>query len=233
MISRQIVEDVLQEAKRKGATATDLVLVENELVTAQVRLRETEMLRSAREVRLGLRLFFDKRSATSSTSDLSKESLARLVEDTAVLAKAIAHDEYSGLPLLRNAPRISRIFICTIRTAKLSLSRTSLTEPRRPRMRPCPPIAELPTPKGRSSRATSFESSTVAVRAFWVSIEVRPSAWRCRPSPRRRTACNAIIGTLVPGTWALWSRLKRSASARLSALSDVWAHARSQPRRSR
>ncbi|MBZ0159414.1 TldD/PmbA family protein [Candidatus Methylomirabilis sp.] len=99
MISRQIVEDVLQEAKRKGATATDLVLVENELVTAQVRLRETEMLRSAREVRLGLRLFFDKRSATSSTSDLSKESLARLVEDTAVLAKAIAHDEYSGLPL--------------------------------------------------------------------------------------------------------------------------------------
>ena len=98
MISQQIVEEVLQEAKRKGATAADLVLIENELVTAQVRLRETETLRSAKEVRLGLRLFFDKRSATSSTSDLSKESLARLVEDTAVLAKAIAHDECSGLP---------------------------------------------------------------------------------------------------------------------------------------
>ncbi|MDE2483715.1 MAG: TldD/PmbA family protein [candidate division NC10 bacterium] len=98
MISRQIAEEVLQETKRKGATAADLVLVENELVTAQVRLRETEMLRSAKEVRLGLRLFFDKRSATSSTSDLSKESLARLVEDTAVLAKATAHDDCSGLP---------------------------------------------------------------------------------------------------------------------------------------
>jgi PmbA protein len=98
MISQQIVEEVLQEAKRKDATAADLVLVENELVTAQVRLRETETLRSAKEVRLGLRLFFDKRSATSSTSDLSRESLARLVEDTTVLAKATAHDDCSGLP---------------------------------------------------------------------------------------------------------------------------------------
>ncbi|CBE69931.1 MAG: TldD/PmbA family protein [Candidatus Methylomirabilis oxygeniifera] len=98
MISRQIVEEVLQEAKRKGATEADLVLTENELVATQVRLGETETLRSAKEVRLGLRLFFDKRSATSSTSDLSTESLARLVEDTAVLAKAIARDECSGLP---------------------------------------------------------------------------------------------------------------------------------------
>lgn len=98
MISQQIVEEVLQEAKRKDATAADLVLIENELVTAQVRLRETETLRSAKEVRLGLRLFFGKRSATSSTSDLSKESLAQLVEDTAVLAKVTAHDECSGLP---------------------------------------------------------------------------------------------------------------------------------------
>lgn len=99
MISRQIVEEVLKEAKRKEATEADLVLVENELVTTQVRLGETETLRSAKEVRLGLRLLFDKRSATSSTSDLSTESLARLVEDTAVLAKAIARDECSGLPL--------------------------------------------------------------------------------------------------------------------------------------
>lgn len=99
MINQQIVEAVLQEAKQKGATAADTVVIENELVTAQVRLRETETLRSAKEVRLGLRLFFDKRSATSSTSDLSKESLARLVEDTTVLAKATAHDECSGLPM--------------------------------------------------------------------------------------------------------------------------------------
>jgi PmbA protein len=99
MISQQIIEEVLQEARQKGATAADMVLIENELVTAQVRLRETDTLRSAKEVRLGLRLFFDKRSATSSTSDLSKESLARLIEDTVVLAKATAHDEHSGLPL--------------------------------------------------------------------------------------------------------------------------------------
>jgi PmbA protein len=105
MISRQIVEEVLQQAKQKGATDADLVLAENELVTTQVRLGETETLRSAKEVRLGLRLFFDKRSATSSTSDLSTESLTRLVEDTAVLAKAIARDDCSGLPTAEECAR--------------------------------------------------------------------------------------------------------------------------------
>jgi len=98
MISQRIGEQVLQEAKRKGATEADLALVQNELVTVQVRFGEVETIRSAREVGLGLRLFFGKRSATSSTSDLSKESLARLVEDTAILAKATAHDDFSGLP---------------------------------------------------------------------------------------------------------------------------------------
>ncbi|MDD5558802.1 TldD/PmbA family protein [Candidatus Methylomirabilis sp.] len=105
MIGQQIVEEVLQQAKQKGATEADLVLAENELVTTQVRLGETETLRSAKEVRLGLRLFFDKRSATSSTSDLSTESLARLVEDTAVLAKAIARDDCSGLPTAEECAR--------------------------------------------------------------------------------------------------------------------------------
>jgi PmbA protein len=98
MISQQTAETVLQEARRKGATEADLVLMENELVTVQVRMGEVETIRSAREVGLGLRLFAGKRSATSSTSDLSRESLARLVEDTIVLAKVTAHDEFSGLP---------------------------------------------------------------------------------------------------------------------------------------
>jgi len=98
MISQRIAEETLEEAKRKGATEADVVAVENELVTAHVRLGEVETLRSAREVRLGLRLFFGKRSATSSTSDLSRDSLARLVEDTTALALATAHDEFSGLP---------------------------------------------------------------------------------------------------------------------------------------
>jgi PmbA protein len=98
MISQKIAEQVLEEATRKGATEADLALVQNELVTVQVRFGEVETIRSAKEVGLGLRLFFGRRSATSSTSDLSKESLTRLVEDTAVLAKATAHDGFSGLP---------------------------------------------------------------------------------------------------------------------------------------
>ncbi len=100
MISQHLVEEVLEESRRKGATEADVVALDNELVSVQVRLGEIDMLRSARESRVGLRLFSGKRSATSSTSDLSKDSLKRLVEDTYTLATATAHDEFSGLPSL-------------------------------------------------------------------------------------------------------------------------------------
>ncbi len=99
MISERIAEEVLREARRRGGTEADLVGIENELLSAQVRLGEVETLRSARESRVGLRLFCGKRSATSSTSDFSKDSLTRLVDDTLALAKATAHDDFSGLPL--------------------------------------------------------------------------------------------------------------------------------------
>jgi PmbA protein len=98
VIGLEVVEGVLDQARQQGATEADVVAAENELVTIQVRLGALETIRSARESRLGLRLFVGKRSATSSTSDLSRDSLTRLVEETAALAKATAHDDCAGLP---------------------------------------------------------------------------------------------------------------------------------------
>src|SRR3989454_8136512 len=63
-----------------------------------VRLGEVEKISQAQEKRLGLRLFFGSSSATSSTSDISKGSIARLIDDTCAVARLTAKDEYSGLP---------------------------------------------------------------------------------------------------------------------------------------
>ena len=93
-----LASDMLDRAKSLGATEADVLVAEGDSVSVQVRLSAVDRLSKAREKSLGLRVFFGKRSASASTSDFSKESLARLVTDTCALAKAVAEDEMSGLP---------------------------------------------------------------------------------------------------------------------------------------
>ncbi|WP_376753387.1 TldD/PmbA family protein [Candidatus Nitrospira allomarina] len=94
----ELAATVLKRAKALGATEADLLVAEGDSVSVQVRMSEVDRLSKAREKVLGIRVFFGKRSASSSTSDFSKVSLDRLVSDTCSLAKAVVEDETSGLP---------------------------------------------------------------------------------------------------------------------------------------
>ncbi|MDR4484546.1 MAG: TldD/PmbA family protein [Nitrospirales bacterium] len=94
----ELAAEVLKRAKALGATEADLLVAEGDSVSVQVRMSEVDRLSKAREKVLGIRVFFGKRSASSSTSDFSKASLHRLVSDTCSLAKAVVEDETSGLP---------------------------------------------------------------------------------------------------------------------------------------
>ena len=67
----QVVQDLLRTARQRGATAGDALLVDNASFEVQVRLGEVEKVQQSHQKRLGLRLFFGQRSATTSTSDLS------------------------------------------------------------------------------------------------------------------------------------------------------------------
>src|SRR5262245_65967464 len=93
-----LVQDLLQTARQRGATAGDALLVDNESFEVQVRLGEVEKVQQSHQKRLGLRLFFGQRSATTSTSDLSEASLRQLLDDTCALAQAMAADPQAGLP---------------------------------------------------------------------------------------------------------------------------------------
>lgn len=95
---RELADDLLKEAARKGASGAEVLVVEDEAFSVQVRMRAVDTLKSARERRLGLRLCFGERSATTATSDLSPESLRRLLDDTAAMGHATAEDPCSGLP---------------------------------------------------------------------------------------------------------------------------------------
>jgi PmbA protein len=93
-----MIQDLLRMARQRGATAGDALLVENDAFDVEVRLGEVEKVQHSHQKRLGLRLFFGQRSATTSTSDLSLASLEHLLADTCALARAMAEDPCAGLP---------------------------------------------------------------------------------------------------------------------------------------
>lgn len=97
-LTQTLAADLLEKVKRKGATAADVVAVEGDSASVQVRLGAVDRLSKAQEKRLGLRVYFGHRSAGASTSDLAPAALDELVATTCALAQAVVEDPYSGLP---------------------------------------------------------------------------------------------------------------------------------------
>jgi len=94
----KLAEWALEVAKKAGATAIEVLLVNGESLSAGVRLGEVEKLKSSRERRLGLRVFSGQSSATSSTAEIEQDSLKDFIKSTVELAKLTAPDPWSGLP---------------------------------------------------------------------------------------------------------------------------------------
>ena len=97
-IDQNFTEDLIARAKRKGASAVDVVAVEGDSASVQVRLSAVDKLSKAQEKRLGLRVYFGRRSGGGSTSDFSPPAVDELVATTCALAEAIVEDPDSGLP---------------------------------------------------------------------------------------------------------------------------------------
>ncbi len=98
LIDRNLTSELLAKVKRKGATAADVVAVEGDSASVQVRLSAVDKLSKAKEKRLGLRVYFGHRSAGMSTSDFSSAALDDLAETTCALARAVVEDPHAGLP---------------------------------------------------------------------------------------------------------------------------------------
>jgi PmbA protein len=97
-IDLALAEWVLDEAKRAGATAAEVLCVAGESIEAGVRLGEVEKLKHSRERRLGIRVFTGQSSATASTAELERAALTRFVAHTIEMARLSAADPWAGLP---------------------------------------------------------------------------------------------------------------------------------------
>jgi len=95
---QHITQQVIDRAKKSGASAADVMFREDETFSVTVRMAEIETLKEAISRNLMLRVFIGKRTATSHTSDVSGPAVERLVAETVEMARLTSEDESGGLP---------------------------------------------------------------------------------------------------------------------------------------
>ena len=102
------VSDLVAAARKAGADTSDALYVCNASTNVSVRLGALEDVERSEGEEIGLRVFVGRRSASVSSSDLSAEALAALVERATAMAREAPEDPYAGLApedrLLRGDP---------------------------------------------------------------------------------------------------------------------------------
>lgn len=88
---------LISAALKAGADAADVLYAADASTGVQVRLGEVEDVERSESEQIGLRLFVGSRSASVSSSDLSADALAALVERAAAMAREAPEDPYAGL----------------------------------------------------------------------------------------------------------------------------------------
>jgi len=97
-----IVEHALACARAAGADQADALLIRGRSLEARVRGDTTDFVKQSQEQILGIRTLVKRdggmSSATTSTSDLARDAVRRMAEESAALARATAPDPTAGLP---------------------------------------------------------------------------------------------------------------------------------------
>ena len=94
----EIASRVAAIAKAKGADDAEAIIRDGSELTTKVRMGEAELVQEAGSRAVGLRVFCDKRSAVTYSSDMRPEALEAWVENTVALAKLSEPDDLNTLP---------------------------------------------------------------------------------------------------------------------------------------
>ena len=95
---QQMVEDTLAMAKRLGASDAGVEVSEGVGLSVSVRLGELENVERNRDKSLGVSVYLGQRRGNASTSDFSKDAIARTVQAAYDIARFTAEDPAAGLP---------------------------------------------------------------------------------------------------------------------------------------
>lgn len=93
----QLVEDLLSEAKKQGATSAEAGVSSDAGLSVNVRLGEVETIEHTRDQGLGISVWFGHRKGSSSTSDFSGEAVRDAVRAACNIARYTSEDSCNGL----------------------------------------------------------------------------------------------------------------------------------------
>jgi PmbA protein len=91
------IEDLLGEAKRRGASAAEAVVSASAGIEVAVRLGEVETVEHTRDNGLGLTVYFGHRKGSASTSDLSPAAVREAVRAACAIASHTQSDPCASL----------------------------------------------------------------------------------------------------------------------------------------
>jgi PmbA protein len=93
-----IATDVVARALKAGASAADAIVRESTEFSTVVRLGQVETLKEAGSRDVGLRVFLGQRTASTYSSDFTREGIERLIKGAVELARVTSDDPSAGLP---------------------------------------------------------------------------------------------------------------------------------------
>ena len=93
-----LAEEIVRRGRAEGADEVEVTISDGREFAVDVRLGEIENLVEAGARHLGFRIIKDLRTAFASTSDLSRETVRRLVRNAVRRAELSSRDEFAGLP---------------------------------------------------------------------------------------------------------------------------------------
>ncbi len=94
---RNLAAQVLDIAKRQGATAVEVEVSEGFGQNVTIRLGETETIEHNRDKDMGLTVYFGERRGNASTSDFSASAIEDTVRAACTIARQTADDPFAGL----------------------------------------------------------------------------------------------------------------------------------------
>jgi PmbA protein len=97
-ITQELLSDIITSALKRGATEAEVIALETTEFSVDVRLGEVETLEESASRGLGLRVIYEGRQASASTSDTQPKALEKLVADAVEMARLTSVDEAAVLP---------------------------------------------------------------------------------------------------------------------------------------
>jgi len=94
---RQNIDDLLSEAKRRGATAAEAAVSNSIGLEVAVRMGEVETVEHTRDHGLWISVYFGQRKGSASTSDLSPKAIRDAVGQACSIATHTQEDRCAGL----------------------------------------------------------------------------------------------------------------------------------------